>query len=80
MISIFINIAALTFFALCHEKFVEVNDEADVALVGEQVTDHSLCPLALPLDVVISDENHCQGLNSEGILQYFNKKRKKPAF
>lgn len=45
LISIFINIAALTLFALCHEKFIEVNDGADVALVGEQVTDHSLRPL-----------------------------------
>lgn len=49
LVSIFVNIAALTFFALCHEEFIKADDGADVTLVGEQVTDYSLCPLGFAL-------------------------------
>lgn len=45
LISIFINVAALALLALRHKEIIEANNGADVALVGEQLTDYSLCSL-----------------------------------
>ena len=47
LIGIFIKIAALSLFALDHKELVEADDGTDVVLVGEQITDYSLCPLNL---------------------------------